>query len=121
MKFLRDALEGLKSFGRRETWHQIGKGIGMFADSDKRQKIFQQAKEGVDDAKAGKLLATSSSLLPRLQSGRLPTKLWKAWRREITGKPSMPLEVKLKADRQIIKNVYRVGSVYDPKVRAGHS
>ncbi len=54
MKFLRDALEGLKSFGRRETWHQIGKGIGMFADSDKRQKIFQQAKEGVDDVKAGK-------------------------------------------------------------------
>jgi hypothetical protein len=54
MKFFRDALEGLKSFGRRETWHQIGKGIGMFADNDQRQKIFQQAKEGVDDVKAGK-------------------------------------------------------------------
>ena len=26
----------------------------MFADNDKRQKIFQQAKEGVDDIKAGK-------------------------------------------------------------------
>jgi hypothetical protein len=54
MKFFRDALEGLKAFGKRETWHQLGKGIGMFADGDKRQKIFQQAKEGLDDVKAGK-------------------------------------------------------------------
>jgi hypothetical protein len=53
MKFLRDLFDGVKALGRRETWHQLGKTIGLL-DPERLDAVREQAKEGWDDAKSGK-------------------------------------------------------------------